>query len=295
MWSNSNMKMFSADIPKDFGELDNLVREENYNLLQARNTLTKYIAFEYCLLDEIKDYEKFIEDLEADDIYENLRRKANGETDELKSKRMDFLLDKDKKFYQKPEFFRPDGPKWIDFEKEYVVIREEEINKIQKALKDQDIVFINGAPASGKSVILKSLAYLLLKDNDVYYFEIEQHSNFNEDNKYLAKLQHGYIFFDNAHLNREYANALVESSPSLSSSLKVLIATRDSLFNPYVGDHPLLKSNINVSIQVESHNVINSLINKYSKIYDGLTFTNDIINKFTNHNLWYLVWGMVAY
>lgn len=286
------MKKFSPDIPDSLEDLNYLIKNENYSRLKARNTLTKYIAFEYCLSDGGDDYETFIRNLENNDIYETLRRKSNGETEELKSKRIDFLLDKDKKRFKEPDFFRPYGPMWIDFENQYIVLREEEIEKTLKTFEKNNIVSVNGAPASGKSVFLKSLGYKLAEEigADVYYFDLNESSIFDNDIKNIAKLKNAYILIDNAHRNREYADNLAKEM--LGTSINIIISTRDELSNYFLKYYYHLQFLIKDSIVISPAEIADKIINRYLKIYSNINISGKKENLLPSENLMILLWKL---
>ncbi len=293
------MKMFSADIPKKLDDLDKLVRDGNYNLLLARNTLTKYIAFEYCLLSELKDLDTLLEKIEVYDIYETLRRKANGETDELKSKRIDFLLDKDKKRYTEPEFFRPCGPQWIDLlQKDYIIDRTSDVNNILELFKSKKVLAISGQLSSGKSVLLKQLSHHIInkyKFKDIYYYNLNHRSNIDHDYLYLSKLKDAFVFIDNAHRNRNYVEILVSHLEKQESNVKYLISTRDSYSNPYMSLFPKLQSLLHNSVIIKPNIISVRLIRSYLKRIGKAYVYDAKENIFTLDNLLLLVWELKAF
>lgn len=77
------------------------------------------------------------------------------------------VLDKE---WKEPAFFRSGTPKFIDFERSFVLKRPE-VEIIQGKLKRHRFVHIEGLPASGKSTIALTIAYKELKaKHTVIYF-----------------------------------------------------------------------------------------------------------------------------
>ena len=73
------------------------------------------------------------------------------------------------------EFSRTE-PKWIDFEEDFVVEREE-VDEIINKLENNNIQLVLGKPASGKSVILKNIGFKLAKKGrSVYIIELKKWS-----------------------------------------------------------------------------------------------------------------------
>jgi|GEM_PF-2611483 len=111
-------------------------------------------------------------------------------------------LKKDKE--NKPHFFRFEGPLWIDFEKGYIVEREETEEILNKLEKEQ--VFITGEPGSGKSTILGIVGYKLRnKNKPVFILPFKEISKIEKKDEIIKNLEkiNGYLFLDDVHLNKE--------------------------------------------------------------------------------------------
>ena len=111
-------------------------------------------------------------------------------------------LKKDKE--NKPHFFRFEGPLWIDFEKGYIVEREETEEILNKLEKEQ--VFITGEPGSGKSTILRIVGYKLRnKNKPVFILPFKEISKIEKKDEIIKNLEkiNGYLFLDDVHLNKE--------------------------------------------------------------------------------------------
>jgi energy-coupling factor transporter ATP-binding protein EcfA2 len=104
----------------------------------------------------------------------------------------------------KPHFFRFEGPLWIDFEKGYIVEREETEEILNKLEKEQ--VFITGEPGSGKSTILGIVGYKLRnKNKPVFILPFKEISKIEKKDEIIKNLEkiNGYLFLDDVHLNKE--------------------------------------------------------------------------------------------
>lgn len=72
------------------------------------------------------------------------------------------------------DFFKKE-PEWVDFERGFIVERRE-VDEIIKKLENKKIQLILGAPASGKSIILKNVGFKLANENkDVRVVELKKY------------------------------------------------------------------------------------------------------------------------
>ena len=190
------------------------------------------------------------------------------------------------KEYNVPNFFRSYGPQWIDFEKGFVANRDE-VDDIIDKFKHKDLIVIKGDPASGKSVILRNIGFKLAKEGkDVYVIELKKTP---PEIKEVLKLHQGYLFIDDAHLNLECADYIIQSL----SNVKILISTRDitGLFGPtsFLKICEYIKNAIPIKAYKATNGIIQIFSEKEKKIPE------ETRRKFTKNNLWILSWELKAY
>ena len=186
---------------------------------------------------------------------------------------------------QPARFFRPSGPEWIDFEEGYVSPRKE-TDIILEKLDNIGLVIIQGNPASGKSVILRSIAYHLSDlGKDVYLIELKKALPPISD---IFSAKNAYCLVDDAHLNLEYTNHFVKMP-----NLKVLIATRDIATSigpqfPFkIGEY------IKDAMKIPPEDVADNIITHFSE--KGKKIPKEMKEFFTKTNLWMLAWELKAY
>lgn len=120
-----------------------------------------------------------------------------------------------------PEFFRPSGPAWVDFQEGYVYERPE-VAGIVNRLKQEEVVAVKGAPASGKSSVLRNVGYRLASEGaDVRFLGLRT-LPVNQVSE-ISKIRHGYIFVDDAHLNLGFVENLLLNR----LNAKIIVACRD--------------------------------------------------------------------
>ena len=120
-----------------------------------------------------------------------------------------------------PEFFRPSGPAWVDFQEGYMYERPE-VADIVNRLKQEEVVAVKGAPASGKSSVLRNVGYRLASEGaDVRFLGLRT-LPVNQVSE-ISKIRHGYIFVDDAHLNLGFVENLLLNR----LNAKIIVACRD--------------------------------------------------------------------
>lgn len=198
--------------------------------------------------------------------------------------RIESILGKGK--FQEPNFFRSYGPQWIDFENGFVAERKE-TDEIIEEFKKKDIIVIKGNPSSGKSVILRHIGFKLANQSKkVYVIELKKTL---PEKKEVLKLQQGYVFIDDAHLNLDYIDDIVQNL----SNVKILISTRDieERFGPIC---PLkITEYIKDAIGIECNNIADRIVQIFSEKRKEIP---EIIRlQLTKNNLWILAWELESY
>ena len=200
-----------------------------------------------------------------------------------------------------PKLFRPGGPCWIDFKKNNIPERKEVENIISEFdYGKKDIIFLKGSLASGKSVVLRNVGYLLAGRDKRVACIIELKKE-RPDIKDILKLKDSkaYLLIDDAHLDVSYVDELIEKL----SGVKILVATRDienhfGLISPYK-----LSEHFKEAWEIKSYDVVEAIINNFLRI-NGRQIkekfgiekpVNEVIKKLNKDNLWILAWQLEAF
>ena len=128
------------------------------------------------------------------------------------------------------QFFRKE-PKWVDFE-EGLIVEREEVNEIIDRLEDNNVLLVLGAPASGKSVLLKNLGFRLANSGfNVHFIELKT-CPIDRLESYFLELQNTddektVIIIDDAHLQLEKCKQLVTDFRNNELKTKLVVGTRN--------------------------------------------------------------------
>ena len=206
------------------------------------------------------------------------------------------------------EFFRRE-PKWIDFEEDFVVEREE-VDKIIKKLESKNVQLVLGEPASGKSVILKNIGFKLAKKgHSVYLIELK---NWSADRleSYFKEAQkiddeRTLIIVDDAHLQLSKCEGLVRDFRYKKLRTKLIIGSRDvkevkkSLSEDYdFSTQESLFKNL-VRTEIRAIDAAEEIISLFLKRKRGVSEKHQIAvsRGFDEYkrDLWLLAWSLMVY
>jgi transposase-like protein len=200
------------------------------------------------------------------------------------------------------DFFKKE-PEWIDFEKGFVVEREETDDVIKK-LENDNIQLVLGEPASGKSVILKNIGFKLAKENkDVYVVELKKHS-IDEVKCYFddipkIKDEKAVFIVDDAHFLTTECEKLVREFKNRNLKEKLLIGSRPT--REIRGEHPkeasvfehLSKTYIHAEDVTEE--IIKGFLKKeYHSSDERIKTVSKNLERYKK-DLWHLSWALKAY
>lgn len=209
-----------------------------------------------------------------------------------------------KKDIKEGEFFRTE-PLWVDFEQGFIVERKE-VNDIMKRLESNDVQLVLGAPASGKSVILKNVGYKLANDGkkNVHIVELKRHS-IDEIKLFFETIpkidDYNQIFIiDDAHLNLFYCERLAEEFKSEMKG-NLIIGSRES--REITEEHPkdgaeyeILSELSKTCIHVQAEDVTERVIETFlEKQYHILSHREKPFLQEYKRDLWLLSWALKAY
>jgi len=285
-------KIYKEDIPLEDG-----IEKEIYQIVTDKFEI---LAKEIAKKDQKEFRKRVIDELEkngikVDEIYKILTR-VRIPTIEDKHK-----LDKYKDEYKKSELFRGAGPKWIDFEKGFVVERKNKINEIIEKFKDQNIVIMIGKPASGKTVISRNIGYKLANEGkDVYVLELPWDQRSIEEILKLddfAQKSDVYFLVDSAHLDLTLLHNIIGGL----KSVKILISMRDinvdmqiSTTSGSVVPYYLKENREKYVLEVKSMNVREGIIKKFEAVNE-IKIIDGIKQKLNKKSLWILAWELETY
>lgn len=195
-----------------------------------------------------------------------------------------------KKKIKEPRWFGLD-PYWVDFEKGTIVERDE-LYGILKALKKHRFYYVHGAPASGKSVLLKNIGFKLSKKGHwVSYFDSREEI---KEPKYFMKfidLPNHIIILDNIHSKpttcnkiysiikyKKFCKLILGSRPYYADAFELLKERREEE-NEITRD---LESNIILQTEIKAQKIAEDLIKAYCK-YENKEIGEEGIDKFSRY------------
>ncbi|MCK4937605.1 MAG: hypothetical protein KAR85_03260 [Methanosarcinales archaeon] len=206
---------------------------------------------------------------------------------------------------RKGETFKGDfskkEPEWVDFEQGFIVERRD-VDKIIKKLENEKIQLILGAPASGKSIILKNVGFKLANENkDVYVIELKKYPREQVKlilNEILELNDEKMIFIvDDAHLAIENCERFVREFKNEGCG-KLIIGSRPT--DKILGKDPKNTSDFEYLTKIEVHaeDVAEGMIKSFFKLYHN--FSDERINTIKiienyKKDLWFLSWALKAY
>ena len=198
--------------------------------------------------------------------------------------------------------FSKKAPEWVDFEQGFIVERRE-VDEIIKKLENEKIQLILGAPASGKSIILKNVGFKLANENkDVYVVELKKYPRDEVKllfNNILELNDEKLIFIvDDAHLSIENCERFVREFKNGGRG-KLIIGSRPT--EEILGGHPKNASEFEYLSKIEVHaeDVAEEITKSFLKV--DYNFSDERINTIVKNiekykkDLWFLSCALKAY
>ncbi len=201
------------------------------------------------------------------------------------------------------DFFKKE-PEWVDYEQGFIVERKE-VDEIIKKLETNKVQLVLGAPASGKSIILKNVGFKLTnEDKKVYVLELKKHPGdeiklFFEN---IPKIDDDNPIFivDDAHLYLSDCEKLIRNFKGRGKG-KLIIGSRKTekikKGDPTVSSEfeHLSKTAITVKAEDVTEEMIKTFLEAEHHLNDErIKSASDSFDKFKN-DLWHLSWALKAY
>jgi len=195
-------------------------------------------------------------------------------------------------------FFRKE-PFWIDFEQGYILNRDE-VDAIIERLKYNKVQMLIGDPASGKSIILKSIGYKLAQCKKVYFIDLRIH-NVDELADFFDTIskttEQPIIILDDIQLYPDECQKIIRNFRRIGKGL-LIVGSRES--TRYIG-HPKYFSEFEniAKTYVKAVPVADEIIELFLQKNYG--FTKDRIDRIARNfdeyknDLWLLSWALLAY
>lgn len=163
-----------------------------------------------------------------------------------------------------PQFMRPEGLLWCDFEAGLGINRTE-ILEVIDTIRTKKYCTLIGHPASGKSVILRRIGFNLTKQNFIVFYVnaewLDPEKSYLEIRKW--NLPNTVLLIDDLHRNPSSCARLIQQIINLK--IKIVLSTRDFDFNAVRIDYRGILSKI-MDRKIETNVdriIIISLIKKY--------------------------------
>jgi len=204
---------------------------------------------------------------------------------------------------EKGDFFRT-PPEWVDFEEHCIVERKEVEDIINKLDKDK-IQLVLGAPASGKSIVLKNVGYELAnKNKNVYMIELKGQPQDDIKSFFdnIPTVDNAIFIVDDAHLYLSYCEKLVKEFKK-SGKGNLIIGSRDS--REITKKHPtegfeyeslneLRKTCIRIMAEDVTEDIIRTFLEKQHFDSDKIKTAINNLTYFKK-DLWFLSWALMSY
>jgi hypothetical protein len=204
------------------------------------------------------------------------------------------------------DFFKPE-PEWVDYEQGFIVERKEVDEIINRLVKDK-IQLVLGAPASGKSIILKNVGYKLANyGKKVYIVELKKHPE-DEIKLFIENIpkkdvDNSIFIIDDAHLYLSYCDKLATDFDRRGEG-NLIIGSRKT--EEITKEHPIEGAEYKKLFELsKTHNFINAENITEKMITTFLNrkhqFDDIKIKKISNNlgqfkkDLWQLSWALIAY
>jgi hypothetical protein len=201
------------------------------------------------------------------------------------------------------DFFKKE-PEWVDYEQGFIVERRE-VDEIIKKLENNKVQLVLGAPASGKSIILKNVGYKLANQNKkVYAVEIKKHP---QDEiklffEYIPKMDDDSPIFiiDDAHLNISECERLIRNFKGRGKG-KLIIGSRETreITNGDPTETSEFEHLSKTALRILADDVTEEMIktflwSKHSLSDERIKSVSDSLGKFKK-DLWHLSWALNTY
>lgn len=201
------------------------------------------------------------------------------------------------------DFFKRE-PEWIDFQ-EGCIIERNEVDMIIDSLPENPIQLLVGAPASGKSIILKNIGFKLAIDKDwkVYFIDFDKYPK-EQLIEYLMNImklddEKTLIILDDAHFDLPSCETLLFNFKSKNIKSKLIIGSRKT--KRITVEHPIEPSAFEdlIKVEISSLDIVEKLVHLF--LYTRYRLNNERIEiisknlKKYKRNLWYLSWALKAF
>lgn len=200
-------------------------------------------------------------------------------------------------------FFKKE-PEWVDYEHGFIVKRKE-VDEIIKKLENNKIQLVLGAPASGKSVILKNVGFKLANENKkCHVIELKKHP-MGEVRLFFENIpkisdENAIFIVDDAHLYFAECERLIKDFRGRGKG-NLIIGSRET--EEITRRDPTQASEFEylskIAVIVKAEDVTEEMIQTFLKTKHNLSderikFVSGSLEKFKK-DLWNLSWALKAY
>lgn len=206
--------------------------------------------------------------------------------------RLSVELDQGRNLFRDPLAMRSQGPVWVDFESGFVA-PPRETNIVLERLNSEPVVVIRGTPASGKSVVLRSVGFALLKSGrpnaPVHYIRLKGGLSTSKSDllSQARNLVEGSVLLvDDGHLDPGFIEDLLSQGPRY----RLVVSTREIQFGAFGGTWPKFQDHYGRGLLVEPQGIVDDLVRIHEeKVLHG-PLSVEVRSKVSglSKNLWYV-------
>ncbi|MCK5847937.1 MAG: ATP-binding protein [Caldisericia bacterium] len=192
---------------------------------------------------------------------------------------LEAFLEKDS--FSTPSFFRINGPKWIDFQKGFIV-KDSSLKKILKVIDSQNIC-IEMDPSSGKTTLANYIGYELVKRNAFVIYISFKNQVLNSfdvaELSYLIQESKSFLILDDVHLNEN--DNIFKNPDFIKLTSRIILVSRKEFSHKNFTTSFKTQSNLNlkmiekfISITKRKSNHAKTIKDIYGSRYTLETYSN---------------------
>ncbi|MCK4375832.1 MAG: hypothetical protein KAX19_10900, partial [Candidatus Brocadiae bacterium] len=204
---------------------------------------------------------------------------------------------------REPQWFRKCGPIAVDFAAARVCWRQDDVARLRAALDAGQVAVLEGAAATGKSVLVRQLAselHAIAAYPEVYHLDCREHGVLDQPRLFdeISDVE-GLVIIEDCHLAPYAVSSLyvrLEGHPQL----KALLVTRPSLWGSVDPRQAGLGDLEEDAVRLEPFAVVDEIIDLYAKGHPGEHVSwpasaRDSLKAVSKGSFWLLAYALQGY